>query len=97
MPTTLNGISASPTTISPGQTSLVSVDATAASDKTFRIVGKVVGTDDVAEVAVTLDNPGITYSLDPQTARDGDVLLTTPDGGRLTPVSGQPGKFTFAP
>ena len=93
----LNGITASPTSISPGQTSLVTVDATADSDRALRIVGKVVGTDDDAEVTVMLDNPALTYSLVPATAKNGGILLTTPDGGSLTPVAGQPGKFTFTP
>lgn len=98
---TLNGITASPTTIQPGQTSLITVDATpdpAAPDETYTILGQVVGTGQQASVDVTLDNPPqqpvrfVTSGGVP-----GDVLVTAPDGGTLVPVTGQAGKFNFTP
>lgn len=96
---TLNGITASPTTVTPGQSSLITVSATADPDESLRVRGELVGAVPArqVEVSVLLDNPPLRFTLDPATAQPGDILVTAPDGGSLTPVSGQPGKFTFVP
>lgn len=103
MATKLTSITASPSTLAPGRAATITVNAVADPDKVYRIQGVVVGETNPdgspkqAEVNVTLDNPPLSFSHDPATAKPGDVLVTAPDGGTLVPVSGQPGRYTFTP
>lgn len=100
----LNSITADPTTVTPGQTSLVTVDASpdpVEPDRSYRVEAVVVGSDppQTASITITLDNPPeepVVFTLDPATAVDGDVLVTAPDGGTLS-VTGSPHQFTFTP
>jgi hypothetical protein len=98
---TLNSITASPTTIPSGGASTVTVSVTpdpASADQSFHVKGVVVGTDQAADLLLTVSGHAsapVRFSLDPSTAQAGDVLLTCPDGGHLTPTATQ-GVYTFS-
>lgn len=93
---TIDSITADPTTIPPGGSSTITVKATADQDTELRVVGQVVGTDESAEVVVTVDGPPIRFTKDAESAKPGDVLVTAPDGGTLV-EGATPGVYTFVP
>jgi hypothetical protein len=96
--TTLQGITAQPTTIQPGASSTITVSATGDADRSYTIRGEVVGSMPVqsAEVEVRLDNADVVFKTIASQANPGDVLVTAPDGGTLS-VTTVPGVFTFRP